>query len=82
MSRKHTSRYLDEIRFRWDHRLPEEKLTRAGIKKIIMRPLPVMDLLRAVLSQAVGRVLQRTVEGSVVDKEYPLLQNQQPSFCR
>jgi hypothetical protein len=44
--------------------------------------LPVMDLLRAVLSQAVGRVLQRTVEGSVVNKEYPLLQSQHPSFCR
>jgi hypothetical protein len=70
MSRKHTSRYLDEINFRWDHRLEEEKLTRAGIKKIVIRPLPVMDLLRAVLSQAVGRVLQGTIEGSVVDKEY------------
>jgi hypothetical protein len=81
MSRKHISRYLDEISFRWDHRLEEQKLTRAGIKKILMRPLPVMDLLRAVLSQAVGRVLQRTTEGSVVDKAYPLLPNQQPSFC-
>jgi hypothetical protein len=82
MSRKHTSRYLDEIAFRWDHRLEDEKRTRAGIKKIIMRPLPAMDLLRAVLSQAVGRVLQRTTEGGVVDKEYPLLPHQQPSFCR
>lgn len=81
MSRQHTNRYLDEISFRWDHRLEEEKLTRAGIKKIVMRPLPVMDLLRAVLSQAVGRVLQRTPEGSLVDKEYPLLPDQQPSFC-
>jgi hypothetical protein len=82
MSRKHTSRYLDEISFRWDHRLEEQKLTRAGIKKIILRPLPVMDLLRAVLSHAVGRVLQRTTEGSVVDKQYPLSLSQQPSFCR
>ena len=82
MSHKHTCRYLDEIRFRWDHRLPEEKLTRAGIKKIIMRPLPVMDLLRAVLSQTVGKVLQRTPEGGIVDKEYSLVPNLQPSFCR
>lgn len=82
MSRKHTRRYLDEISFRWDHRLRDEKRTRAGIKKILMRPLPVMDLLRAVLSRAVGRVLQRTTEGSVVDKQYPLLPNPRPSFCR
>jgi len=82
MSRKHTRRYLDEISFRWDHRRREEKWTRAGIKKILMRPLPVMDLLRAVLSRAAGRVLQRTTEGSVVDKQYPLLPNPLPSFCR
>jgi len=73
MSRKHIRRYLGEISFRWDHRRPEEKRIRAGTKKIRMRPLPVMDLLSAVLSQAVGRVLQRTTEGSVIDKQCALL---------
>lgn len=82
MSRTHIRRYLDEISFRWDHRLPEEKLTRAGIKKIIMRPPPVMDLLRVALSQTTGKVLQRTPNGGIIDKKYPLLPNQEPSFCR
>jgi hypothetical protein len=73
MSRKHIRRYLGEISFRWDHRRPEEQRTRAGTKKIRMRPLPVIDLLSAVLSQAVGRVLQRTTEGSVIDKQCALI---------
>jgi hypothetical protein len=80
MSRKHTSRYLAEIRLRLDNRLLEEKLTRAGIKKIIMRPMPVKDLLRAVLSQTVGKVLQRTPEGGIVDKEYGLVPNRSLRF--
>ena len=30
MSREHLSRYLNEIGFRWDHRIPEIKITKNG----------------------------------------------------
>jgi len=33
MSDKHLSRYLNEIGFRWDHRIPEIKITKSGKKK-------------------------------------------------
>ncbi len=33
MSKKHLQRYLNEIGFRWDHRIPTEKKTKKGIKK-------------------------------------------------
>jgi hypothetical protein len=70
-----TNHYLDEIRFRWDHRFPLEIQTPVGVKEIIMQPLPVMDLLRATMSQTVSKVLQTTPEGDFVDKEYGLVQN-------
>jgi BarA-like signal transduction histidine kinase len=54
---------------------PAGGLTQTGIKKIIMRPLSVMDLLRAVLSQPDGKVLQKTPKGGIIDKEYRLLSN-------
>ena len=34
MSSKHLSRYLNEIGFRWDHRIPEVKITKKETKKI------------------------------------------------
>ena len=30
LNRMHLSRYLHEIGFRWDHRVPEEKITQDG----------------------------------------------------
>ncbi len=33
MSSKHLPRYLNEIGFRWDHRIPTEKKTKKGTKK-------------------------------------------------
>ena len=41
MSNKHLSRYLIEIGFRWDHRIPEIKITKSGKKKMYMRPMPL-----------------------------------------
>ena len=31
LSKKHLTRYLNEIGFRWDHRVPKEKVTKSGI---------------------------------------------------
>jgi hypothetical protein len=68
LSRKHLKRYLHEIGFRWDHRIPEKKITRKGIKKVIMRPMPVIYTLSSLLTKALGRQLLRTPNGSIMQR--------------
>ena len=70
LSNKHLTRYLSEFSFRWDQRIPEKKTTRKGVKKIVMRPLPVMVLLIALISKAAGRQLRRTLNWSIVSLAY------------
>jgi len=62
-SKKHLQRYLHEIGFRWNNRIPVTKKTSMGKEKIIMKSLPVIDMLRAVLQNAFGRQLRRTQKG-------------------
>jgi len=56
MSKKHLSRYLNEMGFRWDHRIPEIKITKNGKKKKYMRPMPFMARLISLLSRCAGTV--------------------------
>ena len=72
LSRKHLKRYLHEIGFRWDHRIPEEKTTRKGRRKIVMRPMPVVRMLSSLLTKAFGRQLLRTPDGSIVSRYHSL----------
>ena len=72
LSKKHISRYLDEFTFRWDNRIPEDKITRRGIKKIVMRPMPVMDIIVSLLAKAAGKQLLRTHNGSIISKNFQL----------
>jgi transposase-like protein len=65
MSQKHLPRYLNEIGFRWDHRMPKEIVIKNRARKIIMVALPVIDTLRSLLTQAVGKQLRRTRAGGI-----------------
>jgi hypothetical protein len=65
MSAKHLDRYLHEFEFRRNHRIPEERKTKTGKKKIVMRPMPVIDMLISLLSTANGKQLFRTSNGSI-----------------
>ncbi len=65
LSKKHLPRYLDEIGFRWNHRIPKEKVTKNGIKKIVMIPMPVMNKLQSLLARAFGRQIRRTINGGI-----------------
>ena len=76
ISRKHLSRYLNEIGFRWNHRIPEEKVTKEGIKKKYMRPMPVIDMLVSLLSGCLGRQLRRTKNFGIRS-----LTNPEPATC-
>lgn len=66
MSKKHLFRYLDEIGFRWDHRIPERKKTKKGKLKTIMNPMPLLMMLSSVLSRALGRQLRRSRNGGIL----------------
>ncbi len=66
LSKKHLSRYLHEIGFRWDHRIPELKLTRSGQLKIVKTPMPVIKMLQSLLYHASGRQLRRSFNGGII----------------
>lgn len=72
LSRKHLKRYLHEVGFRWDHRVPEIKTTRKGTTKVVMRPMPVTDMLSSLLTKALGRQLLRTPDGSIASRYHSL----------
>jgi transposase-like protein len=65
MSTKHLKHYLDEIGFRWDHRVPEKRVTRKGERKIVMVPEPPMTMLKALLRKAAGTQLRWTLTAGI-----------------
>ena len=81
MSSKHLSRYLNEIGFRWDHRIPCVKVTKYGNKKKYMKPMPFMIMLRSLLSQCVGRQVRRTRNFGIISSDNPKFYIKQPCYC-
>jgi hypothetical protein len=65
LSRKHLSRYLNEVGFRWNHRKLELKVTRQGKLKIVMKRLPALSMLKSLLSHAPGRQIRRSENGGM-----------------
>ena len=66
LSKKHLSRYLHEIGFRWDHRVPQLRLTKKGDLKLVMKPMSVIIRLKSLLSRAAGRQLRRSLNGGIL----------------
>lgn len=60
LSKKHLSRYLNEFEFRWINRIPEEKKTKTGKKKIVMKPIPVINMITKLIIGFSGILLRRT----------------------
>jgi hypothetical protein len=60
MSAKHLDRYLREISFRWNHRIPIKKNTKTGKRKITWTPMPLMTMLQSVLNAATEKQKRRT----------------------
>ena len=65
LSKQHFPRYLDEIGFRWNHRIPDREISKKGKKKTIYKQMPVMDMLSSLMNNALGRQLRRTANGGV-----------------
>lgn len=81
MSTKHLSRYLNEIGFRWNHRILEEKVTKNGNKKKYMKPMPFMVRLRSILSQSIGRQVRRTKNFGIISSDNLNFDAMQPCYC-
>jgi hypothetical protein len=81
MSKKHLWRYLNEIGFRWDHRIPEIKTTKNGKTKKYMRPMPFIDKLNSLLSRAAGRQVRRTINSGITSLNISFTDNLQPYYC-
>lgn len=66
--RRHLQRYLDEIIWRWNHRVPAAKVRKrksaSGLPstetRILWKPIPVVNQMRGLLRGAVGRQLRCT----------------------
>ena len=65
LSKKHLSRYLDEIGFRWNQREPELKVTKKGKLQIVMKRLPALSMLKLLLAHAPGRQIRRSEKGGI-----------------
>lgn len=65
LSEMHLSRYLNEFGFRWNQREAKDHVTRKGVKKTIMVAMPVMCMLKALLSQCMGKQLRWTPNRSI-----------------
>jgi hypothetical protein len=66
LSKKHLSRYLHEIGFRWNQREPELKVTKKGKLKIVMKRLPALTMLKSLLVHAPGRQIRRSTNGGIL----------------
>jgi hypothetical protein len=71
LSKKHLSRYLHEVGFRWNQREPELKVTKAGKRKIVMKRLPALTMLKSLLAHAPGRQIRRSANGGILCLEKP-----------
>jgi len=68
LGRKHLQRYLDEIIWRWNHRVPDAKVrnrkSSSGLPSTetttVWKPNPVADQMRGLLCEAHGRQPRRT----------------------
>ena len=60
MSAKHLSRYLHEFGFRWENRVADKKRTKSGKDKVVMKPIPLIDMLIILIMRLSGIRLRRT----------------------
>jgi hypothetical protein len=70
LSKKHLSRYLHEIGFRWNQREPELKVTKKGKLKIVMKRLSALIMLKSLLVHAPGRQIRRSANGGIFCLEH------------
>lgn len=66
MSKKHLKHYLNEIEFRWNHRVAVIKKTKKRKLKLVMKQMPVITMFRSLLSRAHGKQVRRSDNGGII----------------
>jgi hypothetical protein len=66
LNKKHLSRYLHEIGFRWGHRIPELRSTKKGELKLVMKPMSLTLKLKSLLACAPGRQIRKSLNGGIL----------------
>lgn len=67
LSENHLRRYLNEFSFRWENRIPVKKLTTAGKEKIVMEPIPIINMILLLIMRCSGAHLRRTKTWGIQD---------------
>jgi transposase-like protein len=65
LSKEHMQRYVDEVAFRWNQRVPVERVTKTGRMKTVMESLPVIDKIANLLRSAFNVQIRWTPYGSI-----------------
>jgi len=65
LSKRHLTRYVGEIAFRWNNRDPVKKIAKNGVSKIVMQAKPILEQLQNLLKYAVGTQVRRTIYGGI-----------------
>jgi hypothetical protein len=60
MSAKHLWRYLNEFGFRLENRVADKKRSKSGKNKVVMKPIPIIDMLIIFIMRLSGIRLHRT----------------------
>lgn len=65
LSKRHLTRYVGEVAFRWNNRDPVKKIAKNGVSKIVMQAKPILEQLQNLLKYAVGNQIRRTIYGGI-----------------
>ena len=65
LSKRHLTRYVGEVAFRWNNRDPVDKIDKNGISKIVMQAKPILEQLNNLFRYAVGTQIRRTIYGGI-----------------
>ena len=65
LSKRHLTRYVGEVAFRWNNRDPVMKIAKNGVSKIVMQAKPILEQLQNLLKYAVGTQVRRTIYGGI-----------------
>jgi len=65
MSKEHMQRYIDEIAFRWNQRVPAGTRFHKGKEKVVMKPLSIVEKIKKLLGVALNVQVRWTRNGSI-----------------
>ena len=65
ISKEHMQRYVDEVAFRWNQRVPAGMRIQKGKEKVRMKPLPILEKIKKLLAVALGVQIRWTRESSI-----------------